>query len=292
VGKNRFGGFIALVLLGAFGVAGAHADEMTAAPAAFITGPTSALQWTGVYFGADAGYGSGRPNAVFTPNDRASLGAISGGAGKGTGIPFDDFSMNGALAGGQIGYNWQINALWLTGVEADYQWADLSGLGVSQFHLGNVGGAGATSAAVMDQSVKSFGTVRLRMGVVPINPVVLYVTTGLAFGQVADNATIVTSGSGSLSSGGFSYSCVAGNHDCFVGSASRTMVGWTAGGGGEFALTTHLTFKAELLFVDLGVPKVTTVAQNTVPGTAPSSFLATLSPAGFFILRGGLNFRF
>jgi len=291
VGKNRVGGFIAFVLLGAFGVAGARADEMTSAPAAFITAPTSALQWTGVYFGADAGYGSGRPSAVYTANDRAALSGTSG-VGKGTGIPFGDFSMNGALAGGQVGYNWQINALWLTGVEADYQWADLSGQGISPFHLGNVGGAGATSAAVIDQSVKSFGTLRLRMGVVPYNPVIVYVTSGLAFGQVADNATIMTSGPGTLSSGGFSYSCVAGNHTCFAGSSSSTMVGWTAGGGGEFALTTNLTFKAELLFVDLGVPKVTTVAQTTVPGTAPSSFLATLSPAGFFVLRAGLNFRF
>jgi outer membrane immunogenic protein len=290
VGKHRVGGFIALVAFGAFGVTGARADELTAAPAAFITAPMSSLQWTGVYAGVDAGYGWASSSATYTPDDSASRAGTSG-VGKGTGIPFGDYLTRGPLAGGQIGYNWQINALWLTGVEADYQWAGLSGEGISPFHLGNVGAAGPSSDAVVEQAVKSFGTLRLRMGVVPYNPVVIYATGGLAFGQVSENLRILTAGSGSLSAGGFSYVCVVGN-PCFSGSSSTTMVGWTLGTGGEFALTTNLTFKTELLFVDLGVPKANLVAQNTVPGTAPSSFFAMLSPVGFLVLRGGLNFKF
>jgi opacity protein-like surface antigen len=194
VGKHRVGGFIALVVFGAFGVTGARADELTSAPAAFITGPVSSLQWTGVYFGVDAGYGWSSSSAVLAPDDHAAQAGTSG-VGKGTGIPFADYLTRGPLAGGQVGYNWQINPLWVTGIEADYQWAGLSGEGISPFHLGNVGAAGPSSDAIVQQAIKSFGTLRLRMGVVPYNPVVVYATGGLAFGQVNETVSILTSGS-------------------------------------------------------------------------------------------------
>jgi hypothetical protein len=105
---------------------------------------------------------------------------------------------------------------------------------------------------------------------------------------------VQSTGSGSLSSGGFSYKCIVGGSPCFSGASSGTLVGWTVGGDGdgEFALTSNLTFKAEILYVDLGIPKETAVAQTTLTKTSPSSFTASLSPVGFVVARGGLNFRF
>jgi hypothetical protein len=50
----------------------------------------------------------------------------------------------------------------------------------------------------------------------------------------------------------------------FFGASSGTLVGRTVGGDGEFALTSNLTFKAEILYVDLGIPKETAVAQTTL----------------------------
>jgi opacity protein-like surface antigen len=70
------------------------------------------------------------------------------------------------------------------------------------------------------------------------------------------------------------------------------MLGFAVGGGAEMALTTRLTLKTEILYVDLGVPRGTVVAQAAAPGTSPASFSATLAPAGFVVARGGLNFRF
>ena len=36
------------------------------------------------------------------------------------------YDMNGAIAGGQIGYNWQ-SSNWVWGLEADAQWSDEKG---------------------------------------------------------------------------------------------------------------------------------------------------------------------
>jgi outer membrane immunogenic protein len=285
---------VALLTLGAFGALGrvdADADEMTSPPAAVITAPASSLQWTGFYIGGNGGYGWSSSSVAYTPNDAAASAGTCGGVGHGKCIPGQDFLTRGPLAGGQIGFNWQINGLWLVGVETDYQWASLTGTATSSFSLGNVG----NTTMVADQSIKSFGTTRIRMGVILSNPLLLYGTGGLAYGQVSENFKVgnpVSAGSDSLASGGFSYVCSAGNPACFAGASSKTMIGWTVGGGAEYALTNNLIFKSEILYVNLGVPAGTVVAQGAAAGTTPSSFAANLSPAGFIVARGGLDFKF
>jgi outer membrane immunogenic protein len=280
-----------LVVFGACGGAGAAADEMTVAPAAFITAPTGPFQWTGVYVGANGGYGGLSSSVSYSPNDAASQAGTCGGVGRGKCIPDGGFQTRGPLAGGQLGYNWQFTALWVAGLEADYQWANLTGQGLSTFHLGNVGAASANTSMFANQTVKSFGTVRARVGAVVVNPLLIYFTAGLAYGQVNENLNAQPGGTGAVSSGGFSYSCVAGA-SCFAGASSKTMVGWAVGGGSDYALTSNLVFRAEVLFFDLGVPRTNVVAQNAVAGTTPSSFTATFGPAGFIVARGGLNLRF
>lgn len=74
------------------------------------------FSWTGCYAGAHAGYGWGRenfedPNANFTANAGDSLGVRS----------------EGALAGGQIGCNYQFASHWVVGLEGQYSWADIKG---------------------------------------------------------------------------------------------------------------------------------------------------------------------
>ncbi|MGO3934296.1 outer membrane beta-barrel protein [Rhodopseudomonas pseudopalustris] len=64
--------------------------------------------WSGFYIGANAGWGSAR--------DSWNAGGFDLGSHDAT----------GAVAGGQIGYRWQA-ANWVFGLEAQGNWADLSG---------------------------------------------------------------------------------------------------------------------------------------------------------------------
>jgi outer membrane immunogenic protein len=278
-------GFLAL------GTVVAAADELPNRPSTFILSPTQFLPWTGFFVGVNAGYGWADSAVVYTPNDPAFSAGTCGAVGKGTCLVGTDFTLAGGTAGGQIGYDWQINPLWLVGVQGDFQWANFESGGTSAFHLGNVG----TTNALTNQTVESFGTLRVRLGVVPLNALLLYGTAGLAFGQLNETFTIqnpLTAGTGSVSSGGFSYRCVAGGPACFAGSSSSTQWGWTGGLGAEYRLTNNISLLSELLYADLTAPTATATAQSAVTGTTPSSVTATFPTVKFVVWRGGVNFRF
>jgi outer membrane immunogenic protein len=274
----------------AFGIANATAEEMAVPPSQFITAAVPYLAWTGFYVGINGGYAWGNSSVAFTPNDSAAAAGTCGGGGapKGQCIGSVDFRRDGAVAGGQFGFNWQVNSHWLIGAEADYQWSNLDGSVSSSFRLGNVG---ATNM-VASQTVESFGTIRARAGVVLAPPLLLYGTGGLAFGQVHENLRVPAVATGGLSpAGGFSYACTIGT-TCFTGSAAQTLFGWSAGAGAEYAITTNLIFRTELLYVHLSAPTVTAIATAVAAGTSPASIAAGFSPVYFAVMRAGLNYKF
>jgi outer membrane immunogenic protein len=74
------------------------------------------FSWTGCYVGAHAGYGWGRENfedpfADFTANRGDSVRVRS----------------EGAIAGGQVGCDYQFASHWVVGLEGQYSWADIKG---------------------------------------------------------------------------------------------------------------------------------------------------------------------
>ena len=282
-------GIACIAALLAFGMTGATAEEMAVPPSQFITARAPYLAWTGFYVGINGGYAWGNSSVAFAANDPAALAGTCGGGGspKGQCINSVDFRRDGALAGGQFGFNWQVNSHWLVGAEADYQWSNFDGSVNSSFRLGNVG---ATSM-VASQTVESFGTVRARAGVVLAPPLLLYGTGGFAFAQVHENLSVPAAATNGLTSGGFSYACTVGTA-CFGGSASQTLFGWSAGAGAEYAITSSLIFRTELLYVHLSAPVVTVTATAAAAGTAPASFAAGFSSVYFAVMRAGLNYKF
>lgn len=280
-----------IAALFAFGIANAAAEEMAVPPSQFITATVPYLAWNGFYVGINGGFAWGNSSVAFAAIDPAAFAGTCGGGGapKGQCINSVDFRRDGAVAGGQLGFNWQVNSQWLVGAEADYQWSNLDGSVSSSFRLG---GVGATNM-VASQTVESFGTVRARAGVVLAPPLLLYGTGGFAFGQVHENlhVPVATGGLPPLPAGGFSYACTIGTA-CFAGAASQTLFGWSAGAGAEYAITTNLIFRTELLYVHLSSPTVTATATAVTGATAPASIAASFPSVYFAVMRAGLNYKF
>jgi outer membrane immunogenic protein len=146
----------------------------------------------------------------------------------------------GFAGGGQIGYNHQIGSFVL-GAEADIQYADIGGDNDFDGILNGDDGD--------DESW--FGTVRARAGVA-FDRALVYATGGLAYGEVSN---------------GFS-------------SSDDVSVGWTIGGGVEYAFTPNLTAKVEGLYVNLEQD------DDDVP------VVAGQDETEFGVIRAGLNYKF
>lgn len=262
--------------------------------------PLPASSWTGFYIGGNAGYGWNDPTVSVTANDPVALDntcddlSVPGG----TCIPPTAFNIHGALGGLQAGYNWQVNQTWLLGVETDFDWSHIRGTGSSNFLLGT----GSSSSFQASENVKWFGTVRARIGFLPLNNVLLYATGGLAYGRV-DAPAVISSANDTAGTIPFFYNCSPAfggtSVNCFVGNSSRIAAGFAVGGGGEYMLWSNISVKAEYLFVDLGHGNATdVVAQGSAPiiagpgFTTPSSFTAAYSVVAFHVVRVGLNWKF
>ena len=108
-------GTVALV---AFAAPAAAADlaarPYTKAPAPMIA---ALYDWSGFYIGANGGWGSSRK--CWDVNNNGG-GVVAPAAAEGC------HDATGGVAGGQIGYRWQAGT-WVFGLEAQGNWADLSG---------------------------------------------------------------------------------------------------------------------------------------------------------------------
>ncbi|HZL30393.1 MAG TPA: outer membrane protein [Pseudolabrys sp.] len=142
--------------------------------------------WTGLYVGLNAGYGR-------------------------CGSPDCSPAMSGGIAGGQIGYNWQVNQI-VFGVEADAQAAWIK-------QTSTLGGV------TTEAKNNSNGTVRGRLGYA-VGPALIYGTGGWAWANNEVSATL----------GGV------------TASAKFAQYGYAAGGGLEYAFAPKWSTKVEYLY--------------------------------------------
>lgn len=260
------------------------ADMVVKAPVA------SAYNWTGFYVGANGGFAWDRQSVSFTPNDNVTATFF---------IPFGGSTPPGAISptgtsaigGFQAGYNWQTNPKWVIGVEADFDWSNLRSNGVSNFLIFPVAPLGGPANIQSSQNIDWFGTVRGRLGYVATPNTLLYATAGVAYAHSTEQLNLNTN-AGSFGSGiTFGYLCTTGAN-CFVGNATQTKWGWTAGGGIEFAPWNNgFTVRAEYLFIFLDGNTVKLTAVNSGASPLPSSLLAS-SQTEISLFRAGVNWKF
>jgi len=206
---------------------------------------TPTMDWTGFYAGLNGGFGFAHATA------NGTIAGFNASASQ---------DLNGAVGGGQIGYNWRTGAIVL-GIEADIQAS-----GQSNDTL-----LCPASFCGVDFNLKNklpwFATFRGRAGYA-FERFLVYATGGLAYAQL--NSTL------SASAGGVTVDLV---------SWSDTRPAWTLGAGVEFLVSRNWSTKLEYLYMDTGNFQ-TSLA---VPG------IGTLNPTlrvSDQIIRAGLNYRF
>ena len=292
--KRLMAGFVASALV-AIGAAGA-ADLSPTYKASPIAAP--GYNWTGFYVGVNFGYGWRDPSIDFSGNAAAETTYFASGVLPRS-IAVDP---KGFLGGLQGGYNQQFGG-WVLGLEADLDLASIrdSGLAATGTSLrpnpGCLVGPGLTCAtqsyfytASAEQKLDAFGTLRGRAGAVLGERILLFATGGLAFGE-AKLAATVTNSSGTQvlnvnNVPGPPTPLPACTDICATGLASQWLLGWTVGGGFEYAIGDRWSLKGEYLYYDLG-RMTATFADPHFPQYA---FNASADYAGH-IARVGGNFK-
>ncbi len=218
--------------------------------------------WTGFYGGVHVGAAGGTAN--FTDP-------------FGSSIFGDNVTTPGFMAGGQIGFDWQVpNSNLVLGVEADVSWLTSDGANTCLAYSGNFVSANCRAQA------NTMGDLTARLGWVYgySNHSLLYVKGGAALvhNQI-DIATNATPGFGLTTSSSF------------------TNVGWTVGVGAEHAITPAWSVKIEYDYIGLGAETVATPPGlvQPIPGVNGYNF----TPAGtirvsqnFQQVNLGLNYKF
>jgi outer membrane immunogenic protein len=272
---NRWLTGIAVAALTAAGTMAAQAADLPTrkeAPAPVFVPPP--FTWTGFYVGLNAGAAwsmGSRTTSLYAPATASWLGSY---------YPSNLGNSNvGFIGGGQAGYNWQTGAFVL-GVETDFDGTTLG----KTFNYTSPAFAGTTPypGDYLNVNAKAnldwLGTTRARLGFVatPDNRLMIYATGGLAYGG-----------------GSSSYSAYdAQNNFLFTGSPSSSRVGWTIGGGVEYAITNNITIKGEYLYYNLGSTTFTASPTGLIATAYPGIVATTKYDFDGSIVRAGINYKF
>jgi len=198
---------------------------MAASPAmAADVEPVQIYDWSGFYIGLNAGAAWNNTSVDDNINDPLLPDSVRGRLE-------DSFTDDQTVftGGGEIGYNWQMDSIVL-GLEADFNYLGFDSNRDRNGTIGEFGNFRSELGTKMDW----FGTVRGRLGFAFDN-VMIFGTGGLAYGNMEADGTLVSN-----------------NGDVWKGKASDTNVGWTVGGGIEYAPSQNWVIGAEYLYVDLG----------------------------------------
>ena len=209
---------------------------------AFVAAPAMAGDWEGGYVGLHAGWADGDRDTSY-----------------GLAPPFppisakNSYGQSGALAGLQLGYNFELNPKWVLGVKADWSWSDVDGsdnfplLGFAPKGTGNYDWLASTT---------------VRLGYLVNNKFMLFADGGLAFG-------------------GFEFSSTSGYN------FNESRSGWTLGIGGEYRFTPRTSMSFQYNYYDFGSDKNN--GAITFPASIPFNSKAD---ADMDVFKLGFNYKF
>jgi outer membrane immunogenic protein len=225
-----------------------------------------AITWTGWYAGVNAGGHFSNDKLSTVTNDPSGFFAPGGPATIDAASP-TTLNASGFSGGVQGGYNWQFGQN-VVGIEGDFNL--LAGTATR-----NLTGFPIINPFDVESNFDRpsyLATIRPRLGTVLFDPrALVYVTAGVAFGQIETNDT---------------FGAAAGTNVSSVGGWT-TLTGWTVGGGVEYAITNFWSVKGEYLYADLG-----SFSATALPFFGSSAFITYNHKYTENIARVGLNYKF
>jgi opacity protein-like surface antigen len=162
---------IIAALFFATGMVSVQAADLAARPS--VKAPAmvnSAYNWTGFYVGGHAGYSWMDSTVELSPANAAANSFFAPPAIIAPSVPVDP---KGFMGGGQAGYNWQVDPMWVIGVETDLSWSNVKRT------TSLPGPADPSRIVTVQEKLDWFGTFRGRVGVTPVDRVLVYATGGL-----------------------------------------------------------------------------------------------------------------
>jgi outer membrane immunogenic protein len=210
------------------------------APPVFV--PPPIFTWTGIYIGGQIGYQWG----THSPSEYALGGGLVSG--------LSGYSPSGVIGGAHLGFNYQIQQFVL-GVEGDVD--GTSYRGSSSF----LGGAPALFSSYSSR-INAEGSIRGRVGVA-WDRALFYATGGVAFADIRTSYVSPGTPGAPAPFAALALPAIPATPPG-VDSFSHSRVGWTVGGGVEYAITNNWSVRAEYRYTDFG--RITDPLVNTFTG--------------------------
>ena len=209
---------------------------------AFVAAPAMAGDWEGGYVGLHAGWADGDRDTTYgVPPPFGPFYAKNG------------YGQSGALAGLQLGYNFELNPKWVLGLKADWSWSDVDGSG--SFPLGGFPASGSGNYDWLASTT-------VRLGYLVNDKFMLFADGGLAFG-------------------GFEFSSTSGYN------FNESRSGWTLGIGGEYRFTPRASMSFQYNYYEFGSDKNS--GAITFPGALP---FVSKADADMNVFKLGFNYKF
>jgi outer membrane immunogenic protein len=251
--------FCALAVVAAIPVSNAFAADMPlkAPPIPYVS-----YNWTGLYVGANVGYGWGSDEST----------NVNGNAPFPAGL-VRNTDPDGGLAGFQLGYNYQFPSNWVVGVEGQFSWSHLTG---SNSLASAVPLFVHNRFSTTNDDITSLSTVTGRIGHA-FNNYLVYVKGGAAWAQIN-----TTGPNTDPALGGTLVATTTGSED---------RSGWTVGLGAEWGFWQNWSARLEYDYMDFGTRDVSD-SSAYFNGFHGLPVLVRSADLNVSVVEAGLNYRF
>ena len=235
---------ILLASVAALGLAGtaSAADLAVRAPV-----PVPLFSWTGCYLGINGGWIGSNDDYSTSRRTLYPFGDPDAAQPADVALLSRSYSSNqsGGTLGGQFGcqYQW---GWFVLGGEWDANWSGLKEDNYFSYPattwVSNPATFWSPRTELTHKQLDWFSTARVRVGAAWWDRVLIYATGGVALGALDSYTQVVFNGPGA--------------NPFFIpqyfGAYRENRIGWTVGGGIEWAFAANWTAKAEFLYIDLG----------------------------------------